>query len=72
MKVLNWLKKRAIPYNKNTIVTVNGLRIHINVWSKTEFNSRKDGILCEVHRACSTDAYYNKAWHEIYKVVNCF
>ena len=72
MKVLNWLKKRAIPCNENTMVTINGLRIHIDEWSKMEFNSRKEGIFCEVYNTYGNDAYYNKAWHEIYKVVNCF
>ena len=71
MKVLKWLKRRKIYYNRNTIVTINGLRIAPNEITSEEFNSREDGILCEKWDKGILIAYYNKAWARICKLINC-
>lgn len=72
MKVLNWLKKRNIPYSINTtIITINGLRISHEKIKSEKFNSRKDGILCEKYTVKKRYiSYFNKAWRDIYQLIN--
>lgn len=58
MKVLKWLKNKKVPCNRNTVVTINGLRIHITKGSNEEFNSREDAILCEVYNRKKVIIYF--------------
>ena len=64
MKVLSWLKKRKIPYNKyNSIITINGLRISSDDIPTEEFNSRKDYILYEAYTVKKGyHWHWNSAW----------